>query len=262
MPEQRDAEGYATVRAGSLWAPPRRDQVVVIGPDAATYLQGQLSQNVIALKVDAMAWTFLLDPSGKLGFWLRVTRETSETFILDGDPGCGPDVVARLLRFKLRTAAEIELRAAPTSSDGSADPELMASRIEAGIPSFGAELVDDVIPAELGQWFIDASVNFSKGCYTGQELVARIDSRGANVPRNLRGFILEGREVVPPGVEVTSGGKVVGTVTSSTYSAKLRAPIALGFVHRTIIPSSRVTLVWDDQMVSAEVRELPMVTDQ
>ena len=56
----------------------------------------------------------------------------------------------------------------------------------------GAELTEDTIPAEAGQWLVDASVSFTKGCYTGQELVARIDSRGGNVPRPVRLFVVEG----------------------------------------------------------------------
>ena len=64
-------------------------------------------------------------------------------------------------------------------------------RIDHGVPAMGAELTADTIPAEAGQWLIDASVSFTKGCYTGQELVARIDSRGGNVPRPVR--LLVGR---------------------------------------------------------------------
>ena len=56
-------------------------------------------------------------------------------------------------------------------------------RIRAGVPALGAELTDATIPAEAGQAMIDASVDFTKGCFTGQELVARIDSRGGHVPR-------------------------------------------------------------------------------
>ena len=63
-----------------------------------------------------------------------------------------------------------------------------AVRIEAGVPAMGAELTDRTIPAETG--IIDRTVSFTKGCYTGQELVARIDSRGGHVPRHLRGLVL------------------------------------------------------------------------
>jgi len=102
-------------------------------------------------------------------------------------------------------------------------------RIRAGVPGMGAEITDEVIPAELGQWVIDASVSFSKGCYTGQELVARIDSRGGNVPRHLRGLVGAGLVV---GAPVSVGEKQVGVVTSAS------GEVGLAFLHRTVdVPS-------------------------
>ena len=70
------------------------------------------------------------------------------------------------------------------------------ARIEAGVPVMGAELTERTIPAETG--LIERTVSFTKGCYTGQELVARIDSRGGHVPRHLRGVVVDGA-VVPAG---------------------------------------------------------------
>jgi folate-binding protein YgfZ len=253
---------FASVRQGSTWAPSGRDRFSVEGPDATSYLQGQLSQDVESLGVGESTWTFLLDPSGKLGTWLRVTRTGEQAFVLDGDPGTAEPAMARLDRFKLRTAADIE-RLDP---DPSAEPEPAlerdeVERIEAGVPRYGAEIVDDVIPAELGQWLIDASVSFTKGCYTGQELVARVDSRGGNVPRHLRGLVVEGDVVAPVGSEIvtdpTGTAKVVGTVTSSARSSEL-GPIALAFVHRTVEPPADVELRWDGGHASAEVRDLPL----
>ena len=73
----------------------------------------------------------------------------------------------------------------------------------------GAELTEDTIPAEAGQWVVDASVSFTKGCFTGQELVARIDSRGGNVPRHLRILDVEGAAPAP-GTELELDGAIVG----------------------------------------------------
>ncbi len=258
---------YRSVREGSTWAPPGRERLSVEGPDAASYLQGQLSQDVESLAVGASTWTFLLDPSGKLGTWLRVTRTGEQSFVLDGDPGTADVAMARLNRFKLRTKADIErLESDPADepageSDGDEVDGDEVDRIEAGVPRFGAEIVEDVIPAELGQWLVDASVSFTKGCYTGQELVARVDSRGGNVPRHLRGLVVEGDEVPPPGAEIVTDpsgtAKVVGTVTSSARSGDL-GPIALAFVHRTVEPPAEVEVRWDGGRTSAEVRELPL----
>jgi folate-binding protein YgfZ len=97
----------------------------------------------------------------------------------------------------------------------------------------GAEATEDTIPAELGQWVIDASVSFTKGCYTGQELVARIDSRGGNVPRHLRGLVGDGLAV---GAPVLVGDKEVGTITSAA------GDVALALLHRSVEVPSRVVV--------------------
>jgi folate-binding protein YgfZ len=85
------------------------------------------------------------------------------------------------------------LGAHPVAPDGAvavSQDDYEVVRIEAGFPRHGAELDERTIPAEAG--LVEASVSFTKGCYTGQELVARIDSRGSNVPRHLRGLLLSG----------------------------------------------------------------------
>jgi len=142
-------------------------------------------------------------------------------------------------------------------------------RIEAGWPSMAAELRPgpdaSVIPGEAGQWLIDASVSFTKGCYTGQELVARIDSRGNNTPRRLRGVVL-GENVLPPvGAELVVDGEVRGLLTSVGESLDLRAPIALAFVHRSVEVPQQALLRWHGTdgapggEASVQIRELPLV---
>jgi folate-binding protein YgfZ len=243
------------------------DVIDVSGPDAAAYLQGQLSQDVLALEPGgASASSLLLEPSGKLGFVLRLTRLAEDRFRLEVDGPFGAQVVARLARFKIRTDVTIELLDAPGPPVDAEvtrieeDPEV--ARIEAGVPRMGAEIVDgEVIPGELGQGLIDASVSFTKGCYTGQELVARIDSRGGNVPRHLRGLVVDGGsgDVPAPGTEILVGDKVVGSVTSSAYSSALGSPIALGFVHRSVGPPAEVILRGPSREQKAEIRVLPLV---
>ena len=81
---------------------------------------------------------------------------------------------------------------------------------------------------------VDASVSFTKGCFTGQELVARIDSRGGNVPRHLRILDVDGAAPAP-GTELELDGAVVGRVTSSAGS------VALAYVKRSVTPPAAVT---------------------
>jgi tRNA-modifying protein YgfZ len=143
-------------------------------------------------------------------------------------------------------------------------------RIEAGIPRMGAELDERTIAAEAD--LLDRSVSFTKGCYTGQELVARLDARGNRVARHLRGLVVTGSPSIPtevaPGTEILAQGKVVGTVTSSAWSPTWQCPVALGYVHRTVEPSSPVELrpaasgpdgAAPGPVLGAEVRTLPLV---
>ena len=137
-----------------------------------------------------------------------------------------------------------------------------ALRIEWGLPKMGAELDERTIPAEAGEALIAATVSFSKGCYTGQELVARIDSRGGKVPRRLRGVVIATNVVPPVGatVRVADGdGKDVGALTSVAESLERRAPVALAFVSRSVEPPADVTVVWDGGEAVARVEALPLV---
>jgi folate-binding protein YgfZ len=244
------------LRSESTVAVVRRDVVDVSGPDAIGYLQGQLSQDVEALAIGQSAWSLLLQPTGKVDAWLRVTRTADDAARLDVDEGAGETVLARLRRFKLRTKAELELSTWAPDQPVSDPEELEARRIEAGVPAMGAEITEATIPAELGQWLIDASVSFTKGCYTGQELVARIDSRGGKGPRPLRGLVVQG-DVPAVGAEVRVGGAPVGTVTSSARSPEL-GPIALALLARSVEPGTTVEVDGVDGALTAEVRELPL----
>jgi folate-binding protein YgfZ len=100
-------------------------------------------------------------------------------------------------------------------------------RIEAGVPRLGAELDESVLPAEAG---LDRAVSTRKGCYTGQEVVERLRSRG-QVSHRLVGLSTVGEEPVEVGAEVTAAGKRVGEVTSACLSPAAGA-VALAFVRR------------------------------
>jgi folate-binding protein YgfZ len=299
--------GYEALRHG--WAVLERwerDVVRVAGPDAENYLQGQLSQDVAKLAPGDWAWSLVLQPQGKLVAFVRCFRRASEEFLIDTDPGVGAALVDRLLRFRLRTKAEVGpldwqavavrgpaappapagadgltedggvtvpfewhglvgydlLGPAPTSPEGATKAgaeAYAAARIEAGFPRHGAELDERTIPAEAG--LVDAAVSFTKGCYTGQELVARIDSRGSNVPRHLRGLLLSAPARAGEALFLSAGGetgenpKEIGRLTSVALSPRL-GWVALGYVGRSVPDGATVTV--GAQTGTARVELLPL----
>ena len=186
-----------------------------------TYLQSQLSQEIRDLGVGDSRWTFLLEPNGKIDVLARVTRTSDETYRLDTDAGFGDVLLARVNRFKIRVRADVELIA--SGGQLHAD-ELAAERIEAGWPRMGAEIVTgETIPAETG--LNELAVDFKKGCYPGQELVERMDSRAAVAPRSLRRLdVADGAAAGDPIVD--ADGNEVGVLTSVCGNR------ALGYVKR------------------------------
>lgn len=249
MPQQggrapgRSPRGAAHDRGPPGWGGPvtlvDRDVVVVEGPDAASFLQGQLSQDVLALPVGEAALSFVLQPQGKVDALVRVRRDGDDRFLLDVDAGYGEAVAQRLNRFKLRVKADISV-----GSEAMPPPWGDGSRIQARWPAMGKELTESVIPAETG--LVEQAVSFTKGCYTGQELVARIDSRGGNVPRRLRRVELGGP--APEGAVVEVDGVERGRLTS------VEGDVALAYIHRDVAPPAPARVRWDGGETSAEVQ--------
>ncbi len=243
-----------------FWVETPRDVLRVAGPDALDYLQGQVSQELRPVAVGESRWTLLLQPNGKVDVLARLWRTEDDVFVLDTDAGFGDELAARINRFKIRVKVDVEPLAwrclAVRGSGGSAVPEgavagwwgrdydllgpdpqppsdvaagsvddLEAARIEAGWPAMGVEIVPgQQIPAETG--VVPVAVDFKKGCYPGQELVERMDSRGADAPRRLR--VLTVAEGSKPGDPVLDDGQEVGVLTSVAGTR------ALGFVKRGV----------------------------
>ena len=129
-------------------------------------------------------------------------------------------------------------------------------RVEAGEPVMDVDVDEKTIPQETG--LVPESVSFTKGCYLGQELVARIDSRG-HVNRHLRGIVMT-RNVLPPeGAEVWFGDRMCGTLTSVSESLGVMAPIALCLLRREVDPGTEVEVRWDAGSTPAIARELPLI---
>lgn len=129
-------------------------------------------------------------------------------------------------------------------------------RIEAGTPVFGRDVTPDHLPQEVDR--DDRAINFVKGCYLGQETVARIDAIG-HVNRQLRGLVVVGDEAPPPSATIQVADKPVGVVTSSAFSARRGSPVALGYVrvsHRDA--GTAVSLHDGERTWEARVVDLPM----
>ncbi len=130
---------------------------------------------------------------------------------------------------------------------------LESLRIEAGIPRYGSELGEDVIPLEAG---LLNALSFNKGCYIGQEIVERARSRG-HVNWKLTGLILDSAEAPAPGLKALVEGREVAEITSACVSPSLGKTIALGYVRKEFIePGSKLTF---SSGVSATSTELPFV---
>ncbi len=128
-------------------------------------------------------------------------------------------------------------------------------RIEAGEPVMGVDVDEATIPQESG--LVAASVSFSKGCYVGQELVARIDSRG-RVNRRLVGITMTENVLPPPGSEVVADDSAVGIVSTVGESLTVGAPVALAMVRREVEDGDAVMVQWDSGSVQGRVHVLPL----
>ena len=217
----------------------------VAGTDAEDFLQRMVSNDVTAAPCQAL----LLTPKARVIAPLVVVRRGPEDFLLLTEPGLGEPVRSTLIRARFAAKVEIEpeehrsvvvfgesdgipnddygeeateLLDAAVDTNLSAD-ELERMRIEAGTPAWGKEIDDKILPAEAG--LTERAVSFEKGCYPGQEPIARLHYRG-KANRGLRLLSVEGAE---EGDELRLGDKVVGRITSAANG------IALAYV-RTEVP--------------------------
>jgi len=218
-----------------------RSYVSVKGPDAEDYLQRMVSNDVAALSAGERCEALLLTPKSRVIAPLVVLRRGADDFLLLTEPELGERVRAELTRFRFAAKAEIEpeeheswvvlggeevLDERPPGEevDGEAYERW---RVEAGIPRWGREIDDSVLPAEAG--LTETHVSFTKGCYPGQEPIARLHHRG-KVNRRLRRLELDEE---PTSDELVLDGKVVGRITSRAGDR------ALGYV-RTEVPDDAV----------------------
>jgi len=226
----------------------------VAGPDAGDYLQRMVSNDVEALAVGEACPALLLTAKARVIAPVVVLRRGEDDFLVLTEPELGETVRALLTRMRLRAQCEIEPEEHSsvlvfgggdgfvTDFDGARElidsglaptfdaEELERRRIEAGVPRWGREIDDRILPAEAG---LDAThVSFGKGCYPGQEPVARLHYRG-HPNRGLR--VLELGELPGADAELVHDGKAVGRVTSAARRAD-GSVVALAYV-RTEVPA-------------------------
>jgi folate-binding protein YgfZ len=217
--------------------------VRVSGPDAADYLQRMVSNDVEALAPGESCDALLLTAKARVIAPLRVLRRASDDFLVLTEPELGERVRAELLRMRFAAKAEIEAEQHESwlilggnevvddrpPGDEVGEEEFERWRIEAGIPRWGREIDESILPAEAG--LDETHISFTKGCYPGQEPIARQRYRG-KVNRRLR--VLETEGDLEPGAELLYEGKKVGRVTSVAPS------IALGFVRVEVPEDARL----------------------
>jgi folate-binding protein YgfZ len=286
--------------------------LVVRGPDAIEFLQGQLTNDVEALDRDSGCYSALLDRKGHMQADMRVLRLSDDELWLDTEAeafgaverhlrmysigreveiedvsgewvllsvigpaanevsGAGPLSPEHSLRRVEREGAEVlavatdlgvdliararhanELRSALDSGEAVDVTESAAEilRVETGRPRFGREMTSATIPQEAG--IDERAVSFTKGCYIGQETVARLHYRG-KPNRHLRGLRL--RAPVTDGDEIRFGDREVGRVGTAVLSPA-HWPIALAIVRREAEPRARVEI--GASAVPAEVIDPP-----
>ena len=211
-----------------------REFVRVSGPDAPDYLQRMVSNDVEALAPGEACPALLLTAKARVIAPLVVLRRADDDFLVLTEPGLGDVVRTQLARMRLRAQCEIEPEehesvlvfggadgfatdwpVAREALDSELEPTLSAEelelrRIESRVPRWEREIDDRILPAEAG---LDAThVSFSKGCYPGQEPVARLHFRG-HPNRGLR--VLELDELPEYDAPLLHDGREVGRGTSA-----------------------------------------------
>jgi folate-binding protein YgfZ len=191
---------------------------------------------------------------------LRVLRREADDFLLLTEPELGEPLRAELLRMRFAAKAEIELEehtsrvvfdreadGIPTADYGEpavevldarleptlGEAELERLRIEAGTPAWGKEIDERVLPAEAG--LIERAVSLTKGCYPGQEPIARLHYRG-HANRGLRILAIDGDDLPEPDAELRYSEKAVGRVTSAARANG--GIVALAYVRAEVPPDA------------------------
>ncbi|MDR7085945.1 folate-binding protein YgfZ [Aeromicrobium panaciterrae] len=238
-----------------------RDVVTVTGPDRLTWLHSLTTQYLEGLEPGVHAEVLLLSPQGRIEHGFSGVDD-GETFWAHTEPGAGAALVAFLDRMRFMMRVEVALATAewaviglpqldwkivPRADLNTLPSELgdpvglwawEALRIEAGLPRVGMDTDELTIPNEAG--LLNIAVHLDKGCYRGQETVARVHTLG-RPPRRLVRLHLDGsvNHLPPVGSDVTLDGVRVGSIGSTARHHEL-GPIALALVKRNVDPAAEL----------------------
>lgn len=250
-----------------------RGFVGVTGPDAADYLQRMLSNDVEALGPGESCDALLLTAKGRIIAPMTVFRRGPDDYVLLTEPELADPLRTALVRSRFAAKVQVEreehesalvvgrqtppggvanreygvaayelIDDEPPDWGAIGDEELELLRIRAGTPRYGREIDERVLPAEAG---LDrTAIDFEKGCYPGQEPIARQHYRG-RVNRGLRVLRLDGDDVPVYDAELTYEDKVVGRITSA--AAEDGHVVALGYV-RVEVPQDAVLQLGDREV--------------
>jgi folate-binding protein YgfZ len=218
----------------------------VSGPDAEDYLQRMVSNDVEALQEGDSCEALLLTAKARVIAPLRILRRGRDDFLVLTEPELGETVQRELLR--MRFAAKVDVAGEEHESwfvlgggevlderppgEEVGEEEFERWRIDSGIPRWGREIDDRILPAEAG--LDETHISFTKGCYPGQEPIARQRHRG-KVNRRLRVLEIEG-DAPAPGTELHLEGKTVGRITSAVPG------LALGYVRVEVPDNAQLEL--------------------
>jgi folate-binding protein YgfZ len=189
--------------------------ITVSGPDAFEFLQGQLTNDLRLLDAQATLLSAWCNPKGRV-ICLMTVRRNPDGYSLAIPTDLTDDIIRRLTMFRFRSKVDFQTLPEPR-------PVNLSEQIESGIPWIGTDQSEKFTPHMLNLDLLDA-ISLDKGCYTGQEIVARTHYKGATKRRTL-GFVCDSPVVV--GDTVSNGDRETGTVIN-VANDKLLAVVRTG----------------------------------
>ena len=212
--------------------------IQVTGPDAQTFLQGQLTNDLKRLQTEAEILAAWCNAKGRV-IWFGTIHPIDGGFGLSAPTETASDIVTRLTAYRFRS--KVEFAVVDEGTTVGAD-----FLIEYGYPFIGAGQVEHFTPHMLNFDLLDA-ISFDKGCYTGQEIVARTHYKGATKRRTLR---FESSVAVNAGDKVTLDGREIGDVLNVSGKNllavvpvdKANEDLRVGDAHLAAIPLPYLTV--------------------